>query len=133
MAATAGWAFLKAPGSPNIHNIASLMADVQPTIPANASVHDISTHVWPEFNARWQDHLVQYPQAAAAVPAGQTVVDFIVAGYNEGSRRGELYMVNIPSAVAPTDPQLNTDTGGWWTIGTNDVVLRISTATTVAR
>jgi hypothetical protein len=123
LAVTAGWAFLKAPGSPSARNIASLVEDFKPTIPAGSSVADIAALMWAHFSARFQDHVSAYPAAAPA--PNQTVLSFAVCGYNTGSRIAEAYVFELPSTTAPTSPVRTSDNPGAWWMGTVDVVARI--------
>src|SRR5579872_3752232 len=69
LAATAGWAFLKAPNVPNMRNIATLVEDFKPTIQDGSTVLQIATLMWTYFNERYQDHIAL--NAAWAVAAGQ--------------------------------------------------------------
>jgi hypothetical protein len=123
LAATTGWAFLKAHGSPNVRNIASLVEDFKPTIPAGSSVAEIVGLMWAHFSTLFQNHVTAYPTAAPA--ANQIPLSFTVGGYNAGSRIAEMYAFDIPSAAAPNTPARTSDKPGAWWIGTADVVARI--------
>jgi hypothetical protein len=61
----------------------------------------------------------------SAVPDGQIALNFIVAGYDPGSRTGTLFSIDIPTPAAPTAPVRTTDNPGSWWIGQTDVVARI--------
>ena len=123
LAATTGWAFLQPQGAILQKNIASLVEDFKPTIPAGSSVQAIVSLLWSYFNATYQQHVSQLP--ATAVPVGQVALNFIVAGYDFGSRTGTLYHVDIPSAVAPTAASRSTNQPGPWWIGQTDVIARV--------
>jgi hypothetical protein len=123
LAATAGWAFLQPQGATMMRNISSLIEEFKPTIPAGAGVQTIATQLWTYFNTIYQQHLVQIPNSA--VPAGQIALNFIVAGYDPGSRVGMLFSIDIPSLAAPTTPGRTTNNPGPWWIGQVDVVARI--------
>jgi len=124
LSATTGWGFLKAQGSPNFHNIASLVEDFKPTIPAGSTVLEIAVLMWTHFNALYQEHIAAYP--AQAVQANEIALTLCVSGYNAGSRTGELYSFGIPSMDAPQLPFRTTDNnpGVLWMV-TTDVVSRI--------
>jgi hypothetical protein len=123
LAATTGWAFLQPPGFATRRNISSIVEDFKPTIPGEASVQSNAELLWTHFNTLYQQHIARFP--AEAVPAGQTVLNFIVAGYDPGSRMGTLFSLDIPSVAAPTTASRSTDNPGPWWIGQTDVVARI--------
>jgi hypothetical protein len=126
LAATAGWAFLQPEGATLMKNIASLIEDFKPTLPADSTVHTVAMMLWNHFNTLYQQHIVHFP--AAALPAGQVAVSFAVTGYDPASRVGMLFSVEIPSATGPTATAPNRTTanmpGPWW-IGQTDVAARI--------
>src|ERR1700674_1943850 len=95
LAATAGWAFLQPQGATVWRNISSLIEDLKPTIQAGASVQEIAVQLWTHFDALYQQHIAQ--NTDGAVQAGQIALSFIVAGYDPGSRLGNLFRVNIPT------------------------------------
>ncbi len=123
LAVTAGWAYLQPQGTLMMRNIASLMDDFKPSIPPGAGVQGIAGLLWSHFNAAYQYQISQAP--ASAVPAGMAALNFIVAGYDPGSRVGLLFQVDVPSASAPMAPGRTTNTPGPWWIGQADVVARI--------
>lgn len=122
-AASTGWAFLQPQGSTTHRNISSLIEDFKLTIPANSSIQTISGMLWTYFNTIYQQHITQF--SAQAVPAGQVALNFIIGGYDPGSRVGTLFSFDIPSVVTPTTPiaTTNNPTARW--IGQHDVVGRI--------
>ncbi len=123
VATTTGWAFLKGQNTPNMRNIASLVEDFKPTIPAGSTVAAIAALLWTRFNTLYQDHIIAYP--TAAVPQDQNAVSFTVGGFNPDSRVAEMYTFFVPSADAPAAPMRTTDNPGSWWMGTHDVVARI--------
>lgn len=123
LGATAGWAFLQPPGATVAKNISSLVEDFRPTITAGSGVQAIATQLWTYFNTIYQQHIAQIP--ASTVPAGQSALNFIVAGYDPGSRIGTLFGLDVPGAAAPTTPGRNSNDPGPWWIGQIDVVARI--------
>lgn len=123
LAATAGWAFLQPQGATMAKNIASLVEGFKPTIPAGSSVQAVAALLWDDFSTIYQQHIAQLP--ATALPTGQVALNFIVAGYDHGSRTGTLFSVEIPSAAAPTTASRSTNQPGPWWIGQIDVVARI--------
>jgi hypothetical protein len=123
LAATAGWAFLQPQGAAMMRNISSLIEDFKPTIPAGSGVQAIATQLWTYFNTIYQQHIVQMPDSV--VQAGQIALNFIVAGYDPGSRTGMLFAIDIPTPAAPTMPGRTTNNPGPWWIGQIDVVARI--------
>ena len=123
LAATAGWAFLQPQGAAMARNISSLVEDFKPTIAPGSSVQQIATDLWNHFNGIYQQHTAQI--AGSAVPAGQSALNFVVAGYDPGSRTGLLYGIDIPSDAFPgAAGRTSNDPGPWW-IGQVDVVARI--------
>lgn len=123
LAATTGWAFLQPQGATAPRNVASLVEDYKPTIPAGASVQAIAALLWQHFNGIYTQHIAQLP--GSAVTAGQTALNFIVAGYDPASRQGELFSIEIPSPTAPTATSRSTAQPGPWWIGQVDVVARL--------
>lgn len=123
LAATAGWAFLQPQGAPMQRNIASLVEDFKATIPAGSSVKEVAALLWTRFESIYEQHIAQLP--ASTVPADQSALNFIVAGYDPGSRRGTLFSVAIPSGAAPGSESRSSDQPGPWWIGQVDVVARI--------
>jgi hypothetical protein len=123
LAATAGWAFLQPQGAAMMRNISSIVEDFKATIPVGSGVQAIAGLLWTHFSTIYQQHIAQFP--AQAVPAGQTALNFVVAGYNPGSRVGKLFAIEIPSLAAPTVAARTTDAPGPWWIGQVDVVARI--------
>jgi len=123
LAATAGWAFLQPQGATMMRNISSLIEDFKPTIASGSGVQAIATLLWTHFNTIYQQHIVHLPNSA--VTAGQIALNFIVAGYDPGSRMGMLFSIDVPTAAAPTAPGRTTDNPGPWWIGQVDVVARI--------
>ena len=57
LAATAGWGFLKGQNTPNVRNIASLVADFKPTIPEGSLVSEIVVLMWAHFNTLYNNHI----------------------------------------------------------------------------
>ena len=123
LAATAGWAFLQPQGAAMMRNISSLIEDFKPTIPAGSGVQAIAVQLWTYFNTIYQQHIVQIPNSA--VQAGQSALNFVVAGYDPGSGTGTLFSIDIPTPAAPTTPGRTTNNPGPWWIGQTDVVARI--------
>jgi hypothetical protein len=123
LAATAGWGFLKGQDTPNVRNIASLVEDFKPTIPAGSTVVDIASLMWAHFNTLYNNHIVAFPNAA--VTAGQNALNFAVTGFDSDSRSAEMYNFLIPSENAPAAPVRTTDNPGSWWMGMVDVVSRI--------
>lgn len=123
LASTAGWAFLQPQGASFARNISGLIEDFKSTIPDGSSVQAIATLLWTHFNTIYQGHITHYP--ATAVPAGQTAINFVVAGYNSDSQSGELFSIEVPSAAAPAAAVRSTNNPGPWWIGQIDVVARI--------
>jgi hypothetical protein len=123
LAATAGWGFLQPQGSTVQRNISSLIEDFKPTIPTGSKVQAIAALVWTYFNTLYQQHIAQLP--ATAVPSGQVALNFIVAGYDHGSRIAMLFPIDVPSAAAPMAATRSTHSPGPWWIGQTDVVARI--------
>jgi hypothetical protein len=123
LAATAGWAFLHPPNATIWKNISSLIEDLKPTIPAPSTVRAVATQLWTYFNTLYQQHVTQNP--TTAVQADQVALNFVVAGYDPGSRLGDLFAFDIPSPAAPTTPSRTSDNPGPWWIGQTDVVARI--------
>lgn len=123
LAATAGWAFLQPQSATMSKNIASLIEEFKPTIPAGSNVQTITALLHTHFNNLYQQHVAQNP--TSAVGAGQVALNFIVAGYNSGSTDGELFSIDIPSAAAPTAASRSTNQSGPWWIGQTDVVARV--------
>ncbi len=97
--------------------------DFKPTIPPSSGVQAIATQLWTYFNTIYQQNIAQIP--ASAVPAGQCALNFIVAGYDPGSRVGELFSIDVPTPAAPTAAGRTTNNPGPWWIGQVDVVARI--------
>jgi len=100
IASTAGWAFLQPQGVAMARNISSLIEDFKSTIPAGSSVQVIATLLWTRFNTIYQEHITQL--TGQAVQAGQTAINFVVAGYDSDSQVGTLFSIDVPSAAAPT-------------------------------
>jgi hypothetical protein len=123
LAATAGWAFLQPQGATIWRNISSLMEDFKLTIPAGSSVQAIAAQLWSYFDTLYRQHIAQNPNAA--VQAGHIALSFVVAGYDPGSRVGNLFAVDIPTPAAPTTPGRTSNGPGPWWIGQADVVARI--------
>ena len=123
LVSTAGWAFLKPQAATISKNISSLVEDFKPTIPVGSNVATIAGLLWTHFNTIYQEHIAQFP--ASAVPAGQTALSFVVAGYDSGSQVGTLFLVEVPSATAPAAAVRTTNNPGPWWIGQTDVVARI--------
>lgn len=123
VAATAGWAFLQPQTTAPQRNIASFMEEFKATIPADSSVAAISTLLWTHFNGLYQQQITQAP--GSAVQAGQFALNFIVAGYDPGSRAGSLFGFDIPTLAAPSMPGRTSNNPGPWWIGQADVVARI--------
>jgi hypothetical protein len=123
IAATAGWAVLQPQSATPPRNIASFMEDFKATIPADSSVASISALLWTYFNTLYQQHITQV--AGSAVQAGQVVLNFIVAGYDPGSRVGSLFGLDVPAPAAPTAPGRTSQNPGCWWIGQADVAARI--------
>jgi hypothetical protein len=123
VATTSGWAFVKAQASPNLLNIAAHVEQFKSTIAGDATTLDITHAMWTHFNALYDGHIAHYP--GAALPAGQTALNFTVAGYNPDSLAGELFQFGIPSTQQPTTPQATSDNAGSWWIGATDVIGRI--------
>jgi hypothetical protein len=122
LAATAGLGWLHPQGAA-MKNISSLVEDFKPTIPNGSRVQTIAGLLWSYFTPLYQQHILQHVGDAAA--AGNAALSFIVSGFDPGSRLGELYLVDIPSAAAPTTALKTTNIPGAWWIGQVDVVLRI--------
>ena len=121
LAATAGWAFLQPQGA-TMRNVASVMEDFKATITDGSLVQTVSTGLSTYFNTVYQEHTAQNPNSA--VQAGQVALNFIVAGYDAGSRTGMLFGIDVPGA-APTTPGRTSDNPGPWWIGQIDVIARI--------
>jgi hypothetical protein len=123
LAVTAGWAFLKAQGTPSVRSIASLVEDFKPTIPVGSTVLETAVLMWTHLNTLYQEHIATYPAAALAPEV--IALSFTVSGYNVDSRIAEMYPFTIPSAAQPQTPDRTSDNPGAWWIGTWDVVSRI--------
>lgn len=123
LASATGLGFLHPQGTPAQRNIASLVEDFKATIPAGSSVQAIAGLLWTYFSPLYQQHIAQH--AGDAPAAGASAISFTVAGYNAGSRVGELYAVDIPSTAAPTTTSRSSNSPGAWWIGQADVVARI--------
>ncbi len=123
LASTAGWAFLKPQNATMARNISSLIEDFKSTIPAGSSVQAITALLWTRFNTIYQEQIAHLP--AAALPAGQVAVNFVVAGYDSGSQVGKLFSFDVPSAAAPAAEVRSSDNPGSWWIGQTDVAARI--------
>jgi hypothetical protein len=104
-------------------NVSSIVEDFKPTIAVGSGVQAIAGLLWTHFTTLYQQHIAQSP--AEAVPDGQTVLTFVVAGYDPGSREGALFSLDIPSAAAPTTASRSTNNPGPWWIGQTNVVARI--------
>jgi hypothetical protein len=123
LVATAGWAFMQPTGATMQKNIASLMEELKPAIPPDATVQQIAAIVHTRFNEIYQQHTTQLP--GTAVAAGESALEFIVAGYDPGTTNGSLFSVSIPSENPPGVPnRTNNQPGPWW-IGQVDVVARL--------
>ena len=123
LAATAGWAFLKPQGSAVWRNISSLMEDFKSTIPEGSSVQRVAALLWTYFDTIYQEHTSQ--MTGTAVADGQVALEFIVTGYDPGSRFGTLFNVRVPSPAAPlAAARTSNDPNPWW-IGQTDVIARI--------
>jgi hypothetical protein len=123
LACTAGWAFLQPQGATVSRNIAGLIEDFKPTIQAGSSVQAIAAQLWTHFTALYQQHIAQNPNAA--VQAGQIALNFVVTGYDPGSRVANLFALEIPAPAAPTTPARTSSNPGPWWIGQTDVIARI--------
>jgi hypothetical protein len=124
LAATAGWAFLLPPGAILQRNISSLVDEFKSTIPSGTSVQGAAQLLRTFFDGVYQNHVSQLP--TSAVPAGQTALSFVVAGYEPNSRVGEQYWFDIPStSAALVAGRTSNEPGPWW-IGQTDVVARIA-------
>jgi hypothetical protein len=123
LAATAGWAFLQPQGATMMRTISSIIEEFKPTIPAGSGVQTIATQLWSHFNAVYQAHIAQISNSA--LPAGQIALNFIVEGYDPGTREGMLFNIGIPTPAAPTTPGRTINNPGPWWIGQTDVVARI--------
>ena len=123
LAATAGWAFLQPQGATLWRNISSLIEDFKPTIPTGSSVQAIAAQLWTHFDRLYQQHIARNPNEA--VQAGPVALSFVVAGYDPGSRAGNLFAVDIPTPAAPTTPGRTSNSPGPWWIGQTDVIARI--------
>jgi hypothetical protein len=104
-------------------NIASIVEDFKPSIPPNSTVQAVTSQLWTHFNELYQQHIAQNP--AAAVQSGQAALNFVVAGYDPGSRVASLFSFDIPSQTAPTSPSRTSNNPGPWWIGQADVIARI--------
>jgi hypothetical protein len=106
-----------------VASVSSVIEDFKPTLSANLTVRQVANDLWTHFNAVYQHHVTQHP--AEALPSGQTALQFIVAGFDPGSRIGEMFEVSIPSAAFPVSPGRTSNSPGPWWIGQADVVARI--------
>jgi len=59
-----------------------------------------------------------------AVSPGTNAIQFIVAGYDQGSRVGELFECNLPGPAPLAAVRTSNNAGPWW-IGQNDVAGRV--------
>jgi hypothetical protein len=123
LAATAGYSNLQPQGSAIRKNISSLVDDFKANIAANSNVQTVANGLRTYFQTLYQQHAANIP--AEAVQAGQTALNFIVAGYNPGTKVGELYGIEIPSAHPLGAPHRSSNAPGPWWIGQADVVSRI--------
>jgi hypothetical protein len=123
LAATAGWAFLRPKGEVLPRNISSFIDDFRVTIPADASVQEVSDRLWAYFKGIYEQHIAEVPKEAQL--QGGVALNFLVTGYDPGTRVGKLFGMDIPSSTAPTNPsRTSTQPGPWW-IGQVDVVARL--------
>jgi hypothetical protein len=122
VAATSGYAFLRPQNAATTQNISSLVGDFKPTIAAGSTVHQIATALHAHFATIYAQHIVHFP--GEAVPAGDTALQFIVAGYDPSSRVGELFEIDVPGPAPAAAVRTSNNPGPWW-IGQNDVAGRI--------
>jgi hypothetical protein len=123
LAATAGWAFLQPQGTTLMSNISSLVEDFKPTISAGSGVQRVAADLCAHFNTIYQQHVAQYPNTAVTAP--QMALNFIVAGYDPGSRLGQLFGIDVPATTSPTQANRTSNSPGPWWIGQTDIVARI--------
>jgi hypothetical protein len=119
-AATSGWAFLRPQGAATLRNVSSLVEEFKVSIPAGATVQTIANDLVTNFSTAYQWHTAQGHDQP--VPAGQSALQFLVAGYDPGARVGTVYDCRVPGGVSPLRDTNNP--GASW-IGQGDVVSRI--------
>ena len=82
----------------------------------------VATALHAYFSTIYAQHIVHVP--GEAVPAGTIAIQFIVAGYDQGLRVGELFECNVPGAPPVAAARTSNNAGPWW-IGQNDVAGRV--------
>jgi hypothetical protein len=122
VAATSGYAFLRPQNAASAQNISTLVEDFKPTLPPTPTVLQVATALHAYFSTIYAQHIVHVP--GEAVPAGTIAIQFIVAGYDQGSRVGELFECNVPGAPPVAAARTSNNAGPWW-IGQNDVAGRV--------
>ena len=109
VAATSGYAFLRPQNAASNQNISTLVEDFKPTLAPNSTVQQVATALHGHFSTVYAQHIVHVP--GEAVAAGTTAIQFIVAGYDPGSRVGELFECNVPGPAPSPRPEPATTPG----------------------
>ncbi len=122
VAATSGYAFLRSQNAPSVQNISTLVEALKPTLVPHSTVQQVATALHAHFSTIYDQHIVHFP--GEAVAAGGTAIQFIVAGFDLGSRVGELFECNVPGAPPAAAVRASTNAGVWW-IGQSDVAARV--------
>ena len=122
VAATSGFAFLRPQNAPTPQNISTLIEDFKPTLAPNSTVQQVATAFHAAFSTIYAQHIVHVP--GEAVSPGTNAIQFIVAGYDQGSRVGELFECNVPGPAPLAAVRTSNNAGPWW-IGRNDVAGRV--------
>jgi len=121
-AATSGYAFLRPQDAASAQNISTLVEAFKPTLAPGSTVQQVAAALHAHFNTIYAQHIVHVP--GEAVAAGNAAIQFIVAGYDPGSRVGELFECNVPGAPPVAAARTSNSAGPWW-IGQNDVAGRV--------
>lgn len=121
IAATSGWGLLRPQGSPAARHIASLVDDFKSNLAGETTVQVAAQALHDHFQALFDWHIANSPNDQTPA-GGAAALMFFVAGYDEGSRVGQLYQVDVPGTVVFAGDRNNPGTR--W-IGQWDVVGRI--------
>jgi len=118
---TFGWAFLQPQNAAILTSIGTLVEDFRVTIKPQMTVLDVANLLVQHFQQIYQHDVTALNWKPA--PAGQSAIGFQVAGYNDNSTLGEIYLCSIPPGNAQF--LLNTHNLGCNWQGQTDVITRL--------
>ena len=96
---TFGWAFLQPPNATIMTSIGALVEDFRATVDPNISVVDASSLLATHFQQIYQHDISNLNWVPT--PPDQLALGFQIAGYNQNSTVGEVYLASIPPGNAP--------------------------------